>query len=105
MQICVVSFRILCPDHCDFLFFAAGEFRFERYGNFLGDVTFDTKDVDHFAIVSVGPKMIILERVDQLYRDAHLIARFLDAALENIGDAELLCDLAQIAGRALIFLG
>ena len=105
MQICVVSFRILRPDNCDFLFFAPGEFRFKRSGNFLGDVTFDTKDVDHFAIVGIGPKMIVLECVDQLHRDAHLIASFLDAAFENIGDAELLRDLAQVTGRALIFLG
>ena len=37
-------------------------------------------------------------------RNPDLIARFLDAAFQNIGDAELLRDLAQIARRAFVFL-
>jgi hypothetical protein len=43
--------------------------------------------------------------IDQLHIDAHSIARFLDAAFENVSHAKLFRDLRQILGRAFITKG
>jgi hypothetical protein len=42
--------------------------------------------------------------INQLNIDPYLIGRFLQATLENVSYAKLLCDLAQIPGFALILL-
>ena len=62
----------------------------------FGHVAFHRKNVGQFAIVRLRPEMRVGVRVDQLNIHANLIARFLHAALKDIGNAELLRNLAQI---------
>src|SRR5947207_9209710 len=52
-------------------------------------------------VVSFRPKMRIVCGIDELDIDAHLIARFLDGAFEDIRDAELLRDLRNVIARTL----
>ena len=40
--------------------------------------------------------MLICRRADELHIDVHGVARSLHRALENLGDAELLCDFPQV---------
>ena len=47
-------------------------------------------------VVSFRPKMRIVCGIDELDIDAHLIARLLDRAFEDIRDAELLGDLCNV---------
>src|SRR5436853_5360817 len=52
-------------------------------------------------VVSFRPKMRIVCGIDELDIDAHLIARFLDSAFEDIRDAELLRDVRNVIARTL----
>src|SRR4029079_19351067 len=51
------------------------------------------------------PKMRVSERINELHIHPHLIVGFLNASLNNVSDAKLLGDLAQISRRAFIFFG
>ena len=79
------------------MLFGAGEFCLQRVGNCFRDLALDCENVSQFAIVSVGPEMRIGQRVDQLHIHADLIVRFLHAAFEDVGDAELL--VRSVASR------
>ena len=45
--------------------------------------------------------MRVARGMNQLHIDPHLVAWFLHAAFQNIGNAKLLRDLGQITGRTL----
>src|SRR5439155_22539488 len=64
-----------------------------------GDIAFDGKNIDQLAIVSLRPKMRIVLGVDKSNIDANMVGRFLNRAFQDIGDAELLCDLGDVLGR------
>ena len=48
--------------------------------------------------------MFVSQSIDQLNIDTNLVGNSLDAAFQNVGDAELLCDLRKIFRRALEML-
>ena len=77
---------------------SAGESGLQRLGDLFGDVAFDGKNISQFAIVSLRPKMRVVLGIDQLHVNSHLVGRFLNGAFENIGNAELLCDLRNVVG-------
>jgi len=54
------------------------------------------KDIAHVAIVSLGPKMVSLARVDELRRDPQALAAFPHASLEDVASPELLTDCANV---------
>ena len=57
------------------------ELRLQRVGDRFGNVALDRKNVGQLAIVNVGPKMCVVQRIDQLHIDPHLIGGFLNATL------------------------
>ena len=64
----------------------------------------DGEDIGQIAIVGLRPQMRVGPRVDQLRIYPNLIGGTLHAAFDNMCDAELLADLAQIARRAAFVL-
>jgi hypothetical protein len=100
-----VRLRVLGRAGGQFLFGATVQFRLQLFRDALRNFTLDRKNIGQLAIVGVGPKMRVIQRIDQLHIDAHLIGRLLHAALQDIRDPQLFGDFAQIIRRALIFLG
>ena len=86
----------------DLRFFAGRQFRPQLSRDFLCEIGLDCKNVCHIAIVIVRPKMLVRIRVNQLHVHAHLVSGATHAALENIGNAQSLADLADIRGLAPI---
>ena len=62
----------------------------------LGDLVLDGEDVGEVAVVAVGPEMAAGRPFDQLGVDPHPVPGLADAALDHIGDAQLLGDLLQV---------
>ena len=56
------------------------------------------------AVVTFRPKMFVGSDADQLHVDVHGVGNFLNATFEQIGDAKLFPDLAQIVRRPFVFL-
>ena len=48
--------------------------------------------------------MGVIGRFDQLHVHAHDLAALLHASFQDVGDAELLCDLGQVVRRAFVML-
>ena len=78
--------------------FRAAQSGLQRLGDLRGDIAFDGKNIDQLAIVSLRPKMRIVLGVDKSNIDANMVGRFLNRAFQDIGDAELLCDLGDVLG-------
>jgi hypothetical protein len=73
-------------------------------GDGFGHLHSRRKDVGQFAIKGIGPKMGIIGCFDQLHVHAHGVAALLHASFQDVGDAKLLCDLAQVFRRAFVML-
>ncbi len=84
---------------------SAGELGVELLGNGAGHLTFNSKDIVEFAIVAFRPKMLGRCGANQLDVHVHSISDFLHTAFEKMRHAQLLADLTQVLGRALVFLG
>ena len=82
-------------------FLDPGQRRLKRIGDALRDFTLDREDIGQGPIVGFGPEVAVRLRVDQLHIDAHPIAGFLDAAFEDMRDAELFCDFGRFSGALL----
>ena len=100
-QIGVVGGRHRGRLQRDRLLFLRRHRRAQRGGDGDGDFALDAEDVVELAVVDLGPQMPVGRSLDQLDVDAHRVAFALHAAFQNVGDAELPCELAQIAGPAL----
>ena len=57
----------------------------------------DGENVVERSVVAFGPKVRVGAGVDELGGHAHLVARAPHAAFEDVRDAELRGDLAQVA--------
>ncbi len=69
--------------------FSSGEsFALQAPGDGLGDLALDGEHVGQVAVVVFGPLVGIGARVDQLRGDAHLVARALHAAFEQVRDTQ-----------------
>ena len=78
-------------------FLAFRYFHLELISDRLSDFTLDGKDISHVAVVGLRPEMGIGAGVDKLCVDAQMIARRLDAAFQEMCDAELLTDLPRVS--------
>ena len=103
-EVKLVGFRILRRLFRYRGFLRAGESCLQRLGDSFRNLAFDREHIGQFSIVSVGPKMRVGQRVDQLHIHAHLIVRLLHAALQDVRHAKFPRDIAQIVRRTLIFL-
>src|SRR5271166_6977016 len=73
----------------------------ERGDNLLGNVVLDGEDVRKVSVKALGPEMPACLGVNQLRRNAHPVARFADASLKDVADAQVLADVAYIDIPAL----
>ena len=103
-EIKLVRFRIFGRLFRNRTFFRTGERCLQRLRNGLRNIALDRENVSQFSIVGLSPKMRVGHCIDQLYIHPDLVIRLLDAAFENIHDAKLLCDVAQVFRRAFEML-
>jgi hypothetical protein len=103
-QIGIVCLRIICRFGGNDLLFLAREFRPQMLGNGFGYLAFDREDVGQFAIKSIGPKMGLINRFNQLHIHTHGIAALLHPSFQNVGNAKLPSNLGQVVRRAFIML-
>jgi hypothetical protein len=103
-QIRFISLRVVCWSSCQSLLLATGKLRLQRLRDSFGDLALDVKDVTQLPIIRFRSHMGIGLRIKQPNADSHLVARFLDAALKNVGYAKLTGDLGEIGRLALISL-
>ncbi len=61
-EIKLVRLEILGWPRRNGMFLGAGEFRFERVGNRLGNFAFNCKNVSQLAIVGIGSEMRVCRR-------------------------------------------
>jgi hypothetical protein len=95
-QIKLVRLRIRRRALLDRFLFSRQQFQFERVDDRFRNFILQREDVVQVAIVALGPQMAVGRALDQLCRDAHAVARFAHAALENMRDIELAGDLSDI---------
>ena len=75
------------------------------FGDGLRNFALDFEEVlgREFAVVDLCPQVLVCGCVDQLYVDAHMVSGALDAAFENVRDAEFPGNLGNLLGRVLVF--
>src|ERR1700687_1787826 len=73
----------------------------QRFDDRLGYVVLDRENVLHLAIVLLGPEVVAVGGVNQLRRDAELIAYLPHTSFQNGRDFELASDLADIVALSL----
>jgi hypothetical protein len=56
-----------------------------------------------FAVVNLGPQMLVGGRFDQLHVDSNLVAGALNSALHHIRDTQFLRDLGNLLGGVPVF--
>src|SRR5581483_9556748 len=104
-EIGVISSGIVSRLVSNLFLLRAGQPGVELFGDCGGHLTFDAEDVVEFAIVTFGPNVFVRGRANKLNVNVNCVSDLLHATLENMCNAELVADLAQVVGRALIFLG
>ena len=80
-------------------FLVRRELGLQLIGDGFGNLALDGKHIGQITIVGLCPQMRVGPRIDQLRVHPHLVGRPLHTAFEQMRDAELLPDLAQIALR------
>src|SRR6516162_5155550 len=87
------------------LAFKFEEFRLYSAGDRVGDLVLQFKQIGQIAVVSLGHYVMVGVGPDQLHRDADSLPRFAYAAFEDIAYAQLLADLFDVDGLALVSEG
>ena len=64
------------------------------------DLVLQVEDVGQLARIVLRPQMRIGRGLDELCRDADLVAGFADAALQHVGDVEFCGDGCEIRASA-----
>ena len=97
--VCIEPGRPVAPEPADL-----GELqcRLDRRGDTLGNPVLQLEDILQIAIETVRPEMGARRGIDELAGDAKLVATAADAALQHVGHAELLPNLADIDRSALV---
>src|ERR1019366_4066126 len=95
----VVGREVLGRLALDYLARLRRDRRLERVRDLLRELPLDREDVGQVAVVGLGPDVLVGRGADQLTGHPHLVAGAPYAALEDVGDAELLADLADRLGR------
>src|SRR5687768_5525448 len=83
------------------VFLVSKQPQLECFDDGEGDLILQLENVAHLAVVGLRPGLETVSSIYQLYRDTQSIARFSDAALENIFDAEFFTDLVHVYVLAL----
>ena len=78
------------------------EFRLDRAGDRADDLVLQFEQIGQVAIVPLGHDVVVGVGPDQLRRDPHPMPRFAHAAFEHIAHAQLLADLLDVDGLALV---
>ena len=73
----------------------------QRVGDGLADLRLDREGVVELAVVGLGPDVEAVLHADQLGGHPQPVAVAPDAALDHVGDAQPLADLAQVLVLAL----
>ena len=89
----------------DPFFLLRGQFQRQGGDDFADDLVLDGEHVAQFAIVSLGPDMLAVRRVDQLDGDAHRIAGLAHAALDHVTRAQFPPYLAHVGAEPLVGKG
>src|SRR5690348_13347106 len=76
--------------------------RLDDADHLVSDLVLKRENVVQRAVEPVGPEMRARLRLDQLGGDAQTIARLAHAALDDIVNAELSPDLADVDGLTLV---
>src|SRR5260370_39789528 len=82
--------------------FGLSELWDDRADNAGRDAILQVEDVFQRPVESICPQMGAGFAVDELSRNANLIARFADTALEHVADAKLMSDLLGVDCLALV---
>jgi hypothetical protein len=61
----------------------------ERPDDASGELVLNREEISPLAIVTLGPQVVALRRIDQLSIDAKAVADPLDAAFQNVADPKL----------------
>ena len=85
--------------------FGASHAGFDCRDSAQGYLVLQCKYVVHRTVVALGPDMSAGLRVDQLGCDPHAAGRFAHAAFEHVAHAELMADLLDVYGSALVGKG
>jgi hypothetical protein len=78
------------------------DLRLDRADNGLADLVLHREHVGEVAVVAFRPKRAAGRDVIELCGDTHAVAALTHAALDQIPDAELLGDLSDVDGLALV---
>ena len=74
-----------------------------KLGDYLrSHLTFDCKYISEIPIVVFRPKMRVASGIDQLSTHADTIAGSLNGSFQNMRDAQVGCELAQISLPSLV---
>ena len=97
MRVGVLSARI-----AELLTLVWRQLKCQRTNYVAGDLVLQVEHVIKCTVVPLGPEMAARCGVDQLRVDADLVCRTPYAALQDIADAEFLCDLPDLDTSALV---
>ena len=75
------------------------QFRAQFPGNLGGQLTLQPERILQGSVVTLRPKMPILQRVDQLHIDRHAIALPTHAAFKHVRNVERQTDVTQVPHR------
>ena len=97
VRIKIVRGDVRCGLLLDRCFFARRDFGLKLRDNLPGHLAFDCEYIGNIAIITVGPKVAVRPRIDQLSVDTHPAASTLHAAFQHVCHAKRLGDLAQVS--------
>ena len=72
------------------------QFGFDRAGDGQGDLVLQVEDVCQLAVVALRPNVVAVAGIDELRGDPHTVAAFAHTAFQDIANAKLSPDLADI---------
>ena len=82
------------PRHL--LFLGRRKFRVQLLRDFLCEIGLDREHIREIAIVTLGPDVLVVQRVDELHIHVHAVAGLLHAPFEDRRDAERFADFPHV---------
>src|SRR5215469_16513728 len=102
LQVRLIGFRTDGAGiHRDMLAIASQQLGLQGLGRRLCDLVLDGKDIVHLPVVSLGPKMKTIIRLNQFRRDAYVIAVAAYASLKDMSDTEFASHVTYVLVPAL----
>src|SRR5580698_8535566 len=100
-QKCVERRRIASAAHLDFRRYVPEQIHLEGTRNSARNLGLELQHIAEIAVVGLGPEVKSRDRIDQLRRDAHGVARAPDASLEYRADIQFARDRPDIGVLSL----